>query len=88
MCVLNLNVVGDLPDSAHTLHLLAAAFSLIAFFLRGKSVSILHDETHPLNFCFQHLPSDGRLNVPLAKKLFFYQKSFIPTVVSVLNAGF
>ena len=36
MCVLNLNVVGDLPDSAYTLHLLAAGFSSIACFLKRK----------------------------------------------------
>ena len=44
-----------------------------------KSLSILHDKTHPLNFCFQHLP--------LAKKN-ACKKSLIPTAVSVLNAGF
>ena len=52
-----------------------------------KSVSILHDKTHPLNFCFQHLPSGRRLKVPLAKKN-VYKKSFTPTAVSVLNAEF
>ena len=51
------------------------------------SLSILHDKTHPLNFCFQHLLSGRRLNVPLAKKN-VYKKSFIPTAVSVLNAKF
>ena len=51
------------------------------------SLSILHDKTHPLNFCFQHLPSGRRLKVPLAKKN-VYKKSFIPTAVSVLNAKF
>ena len=50
-----------------------------------KSLSI-HDKTHPLNFCFQHLPSGRRQKVPLAKKNVY--KSFIPSVVSVLNAGF
>ena len=52
-----------------------------------KSLSILHGKTHPLNFCFQHLPSGRRLKVPLAKKN-VYKKSFIPTAVSVLNAKF
>ena len=52
-----------------------------------KSLSILHDKTHPLNFCFQHLPSGRRLKMPLAKKN-VYKKSFIPTAVSVLNAKF
>ena len=52
-----------------------------------KSLSILHDKTHPLNFCFQHLPSGRRLKVPVAKKN-VYKKSFIPTAVSVLNAKF
>ena len=56
-------------------------------FLSVESHSILHDKTHPLNFCFQHLPSGQRLNVPLAKKN-VYKKSFIPTAVSVLNAKF
>ena len=50
-----------------------------------KSVSILHDKTHPLNFCLQHLPSGRRLKVSLAKNN-YYKKSFIHT--SVLNAEF
>ena len=52
-----------------------------------KSVSILHDKTHPLNFCFQYLPSGQQLKVPLVKRN-VYRKSFIPTAVSVLNAKF
>ena len=52
-----------------------------------KSLSILHDIPHPLNFCFQHLPSGRRLKVPLAKKN-VYKKYFTPTAVSVLNAKF
>ena len=51
------------------------------------SLWILHDKTHPLDFCFQHLPLGRRLKVPLAKKN-VYKKSFIPTAVSVLNAKF
>ena len=51
------------------------------------SLLILHDKTHLLNFCFQHLPSGRQLNMPLAKKN-VYKKSFIPTAVSVLNAKF
>ena len=47
-----------------------------------KSLSILHDKTHPLNFCFQHLPSGRRLKVSLAEKN-VYNKSFIPTAASV-----
>ena len=42
-----------------------------------KSLSILHDKTHFLNICFQHLPSGRRLKVPLAENV--YKKSFIPT---------
>ena len=55
--------------------------------VRRKSVSILHDKTHPLNVCFQHPPSGRQLKVPLAKKN-VCKKTFIPTAVSVLNAEF
>ena len=52
-----------------------------------KSLSILHDKTHHLNFCFQHMPSDRRLKVPLAKKN-AYKNFFYTPCFSVLNAGF
>ena len=40
-----------------------------------KSLCILRDKTHPLNICFQHLPSGRWLEVLLAKKN-VYKKSF------------
>jgi hypothetical protein len=55
--------------------------------VQRKSLFILQDNAHPLNSCFQHLPSGRRLRVPLAKKN-VYKKSFVPTAVSVLNARF
>ena len=63
----------------------AAVWSVLS--LCRKSLSILHDKTHPIHFCFQHLMSGWRLKVPLAKKN-VYKKYFIPTAVSVFNAGF
>ena len=49
-----------------------------------KAVQIFHDETHPLNSCFQKLPSGRRLKMPLARKCVF-KRSFIPSAVSILN---
>ena len=45
-----------------------------------NTTALMQDKTHPRNICFQHLPTDRRLKVPMAKK-HVYKKSFIPTAV-------
>ena len=55
--------------------------------LKRKAKQILYGPPHPLNEAFQKLPSGGCLNVPPAKKNLF-KKSFIPSVILILNAKF
>ncbi len=53
--------------------------------IRKKACRIMQDVSHPLNHCFEMLPSGRRLNVPRARKN-IHKKSFIPSAIAVLNS--
>jgi hypothetical protein len=54
----------------------------VALFRKAKQV--MRDPSHPLNSCFETMPSGRRLRAPLAKKN-IYKKSFVPSAVTTLN---
>ena len=57
---------------------------LFSHFLEKRAFVVYSDQTHPLHFCFEVLPSGRRLRVPYAKKNIF-KRSFVPLAVPVLN---
>ena len=54
-----------------------------------KSIKIIRDQTHPLNYAFETLPSGRQLKLPLARKnCFKFKRSFIPSAMTTLNSEF
>ena len=51
-----------------------------------KATQIFGDKTHPLNGCFEMLRSGRRLRTVKAMKN-LYKFSFVPSAITILNAG-
>ena len=54
--------------------------------MKRKASQIIADAAHPLHALIRRLPSGRRFRIPLARKN-SYKKSFIPSVIALLNAN-
>lgn len=60
--------------------------SLYQAAMKRTAIKIVRDPIHPLNPCFEILPSGKRYKVPLARKNLF-KKSFLPSAITILNSS-